>query len=95
MMNPKISVDFDFDELASKISSELVEVIKPLLQAARNPEYVDGQEMARLLSVSKSTLDRLRCESLIPSVKLQNRRLFCPSEVYAALARRAHDQESG
>ena len=95
VMNPKISVDFDFDELVSKITTEVVEVLRPLIQEARVPEYVDGQEMSRLLSVSKSTLDRLRCENLIPSVKLQNRRLFCPSDVYAALAKQADGKEGG
>lgn len=47
---------------------------------------VDGDEMARRLSISRSTLDRMRSDGKIPSVGLNRTVRYDPVAVLAAVS---------
>lgn len=48
---------------------------------------LNKRQAARLLNVSPKTLDRLRAQGLIETVKIGSRALFRPEEVAAYIAR--------
>lgn len=73
------------DDLTATITAAVVEQLKPLLAESTAPLLVDGQEMARLLTVSVNSVDRSRANGTIPSMRIGKRRLYDPHAVVAAL----------
>jgi AraC-like DNA-binding protein len=71
--------------LGEQIIDGVLARIEPLLQQHHAEHAVSREEMAERLDVSLSTLDRLVKQDAIPSFVLNSRRLFSPSEVFAAL----------
>ncbi|KLU05707.1 hypothetical protein RISK_002339 [Rhodopirellula islandica] len=77
------------DELADRVTNSVVEQLRHLIQESSNPILVDSDEMARLASISRPTLDRLRSAQVVPSVLVGRRRLYRPDAVVAALEAQA------
>ncbi|WP_242632299.1 helix-turn-helix domain-containing protein [Rubripirellula amarantea] len=77
--------DTDPDELVAAIAKAVAIALASTLEASREPLIVDGNEMARLASVSSATLDRLRRSGSIPSFLVGSSRRYQPDEVIAAL----------
>lgn len=75
----------DLENLKREICAEICNRIEALL-AMQGPERaVSREKMAELLGVGIATIDRLVRDGVIPSMMPCNRRLFLPSQVYAAL----------
>ncbi|MEM6778212.1 MAG: helix-turn-helix domain-containing protein [Planctomycetota bacterium] len=66
------------------IVNDLVDALRPMLES-RAKELVDGDELARMLSVSRPHIDRLRAAGKIPSVMVGGSRRYRPVEVIEAL----------
>ena len=75
--------DSFFEKLADTIVDRLPKTQPPRTEPA--PILVGADELARLLSISRPFVDRLRAEGRIPSILVGTRRLFDPSDVVAAL----------
>ena len=86
-MSPKATMieAVDAEELVDLVVERVVEEIRPLLEKAPAANGVDAEEMGRLLSVSRSTIDRLASARKIPTLQVGNVRRFNPAAVYAAL----------
>lgn len=94
-MNSLILQGITLDDLVDAISSEVMSRLEPALAKSAAPMLVDGDEMARLASVSRPTIDRLRAADEIPSIPAGRRRLYDPAAVIAALCaqeKRAADE---
>ena len=72
----------DFDPLVKQIVQA---VARELASMKPQPLLVSGDELAELISVSPSTVDRLTREDRIPSVKIGKLRRYNPDAVVAAL----------
>lgn len=77
--------EIDPGMLADGIAAVVVAAIRPMLAEASAPMLVDGDEMARLAGVHRSTLDRAVRDGLIPSVRIGRARRFRPDAVIDAL----------
>ncbi|TWT88006.1 MerR family transcriptional regulator [Neorhodopirellula pilleata] len=78
----------DPEALRAAIVADVVEAITPLLAESTDPLAVGPGEMARRLSISRPTLDRLRAAGVIPSVMAgptERCRRYVPADVLAAL----------
>ena len=75
----------DADDLLGQITDKVVAEIKPLIEAARPPLLVDANEMARLIDVSRATLDRWIVAGIVPSIGDGRLRRFEPAAVIDAL----------
>jgi excisionase family DNA binding protein len=81
---PMISIDPSFiDALADAVANRVPKPQPPQRELA--PILVGADELARLLSISRPFVDRLRAEGRIPSILVGTRRLFDPVDVVAAL----------
>lgn len=76
----------DADALVESIAAAVLDRLRPVLSESHLPMQVDGDEMARLAGVSRTTIDRAVRDNVIPSVMIGRRRLFRPAEVIAAFA---------
>ncbi|QDV81671.1 Helix-turn-helix domain protein [Stieleria magnilauensis] len=76
------------DSFFDKVADRVLQTIRPELYLVTRPELVDADTLARLLSVSRPTVDRLRRDGVIPSIPIGPRcRRFNTSKVIAALER--------
>lgn len=57
----------------------------------RRPQAVEGEEMASIAGISRTSLDRLRKAGKVPSAKVGTRRLYDPDAVMAALMKGQSD----
>lgn len=73
------------DEDTQKIIEGVVQRLLPLIEKQPAPLLVDADELARLLSISRPTVDRLRAANVIPSVGEGRLRRYLPDAVIAAL----------
>ena len=78
-------ISIDPNTLREEIASEVIDALKPIIEQASLPRLVDRQEMATILGISESTLDRLVKDGQIPSKVAGTRRLFEPCAVVASL----------
>ncbi len=77
--------DSFFDEVANRV----VRRIRSELSLNRQPALVNGDTLAELLSISRPTVDRLRRDGIIPSIKLGPRcRRYNVNAVIQTLERR-------
>lgn len=72
-------------DLSAHIAAEVAAEVRAALAETSKPLLVDGQEMARQLGVSINTIDRLRADGTIPSVRLGSRRMYDPGDVMSTL----------
>ncbi|TWU42936.1 Helix-turn-helix domain protein [Novipirellula aureliae] len=86
MANVDITATVSDDDRAL-IVADVVAAIRPMIES-RHTLLVDGDRLAELLGVSRPTIDRLRADSVIPSVLIGRRRLYNPDAVLAALEER-------
>ncbi|MEM7473713.1 MAG: helix-turn-helix domain-containing protein [Planctomycetota bacterium] len=70
----------------SAIVDGVVDAIRPFLET--RPELVDADSIARILSLSRPTIDRLRAEGVIPSIGEGRMRRYDPAAVIEALKSR-------
>lgn len=85
----------DVDSLVASITAAVMKELRPTLSASSSPMLVDGDEMARLASVSPQLIDKLRAAGTIPSVMAGRRRLYQPDAVIDALANEKGGGENG
>ena len=71
--------------LADGIAAAVVAAMRPILAESSRPLLVDGDEMARLAGVSRTTIDRAVRDGIIPSVLVGRARRFRPEAVIDAL----------
>lgn len=86
---PSVTViPVDRDELNEMIRDAVAEALASLSIGQSEPvgTTVDGDEMARRLSISRSTLDRMRSDGKIPSVGLNRTVRYDPVAVLAAVS---------
>ena len=69
------------------IVREVLEGVRQLLED--RPALVDGDRLAKILGISRATIDRLVAAGKLPSIKAGRRRLYCPDECLDALLRLA------
>ena len=81
----QIDLSWLIDPIVEQVTANLRNSIQEAKQDIRAPLLVDGYEMARLLSVSRPTIDRLRATGKIPSVLVGSSRRYLPNDVVAAL----------
>jgi len=75
-------------EFIDALASAVVAKLPPPAPAPPTPLVpllVDIEQLAPLLGVSVSTIERLKREGKIPSITMNSRRLYCPSSVIQAL----------
>ncbi|WP_430453679.1 helix-turn-helix domain-containing protein [Rhodopirellula europaea] len=72
------------DSLVSRIQAAIADVLAE--SRHRPPQLVDGDELARLLSVSSQTVARMRQAGSIPFVEMGRLIRYSPDAVVAALA---------
>lgn len=75
----------DFDALITGFVEAVSQHVAQLLTQAETERVVGREEMAKLLGVGLATIDRSVRDGSIPSMLINSRRLFLPSQVYAAL----------
>jgi excisionase family DNA binding protein len=75
----------ELDEFKRQLGCEVLQAIRDGLATSEAERTVDRSQLAALLNVSVPTIDRMVRQGTIPSLRINNRRLFLPSEVYAAL----------
>ena len=75
----------DTEQLKVDIANEVISMIAPLLNEANEPRLLDRMRMAKRLSISVATLDRLTAANTIPSIIIKSRRLYSPTRVIEAL----------
>lgn len=68
-----------------ELIKEIVKALEPIIEKQSSPRLVDADELARLMSMSRPTIDRLRADRLIPSIGEGRKRRFDPDAVIAAL----------
>lgn len=73
----------DYARLIDRIQQTIVDAI-PSSQSA-SPLLVNSAEMARLLSISKQHLDKMRRKGCIPSTTVGRSRRYSPQQVVEAL----------
>lgn len=79
-----VSVD-DLDTMTAAIIAGVTDHLEKHFHQGRTEQAVGREEMAKLLGVGLATIDRGVRDGSIPSMLLNSRRMFLPSEVYAAL----------
>ncbi len=79
-----ISAD-ELDRWRQQIVQDVVRGVGEVLTLAGTERAVDRKQMADLLGVGIATIDRLVNQGAIPSLVMNSRRAFLPSQVYAAL----------
>lgn len=77
------------DELAEAITAAVVAELRPLIEASAEPLLVNGDEMARLLGISRPHLDRLRAAGVISSIPLGRNRRYDPKVTLGEVKRQA------
>ncbi|TWU54393.1 Helix-turn-helix domain protein [Rubripirellula tenax] len=77
--------DTDRDELIRDTAEAVAQLLRSESASETKPMLVDGDEMARLASISRPTVDRGVRSGLIPSVMIGRARRFRPDAVIAAL----------
>lgn len=75
----------DRESLVADIVAAVMVELKPLIEQAKHPALIDGNELARRVGLSRPTIDRLVKENAIPSRKVGSRRLFDLRSVVEAL----------
>lgn len=65
--------------------------VKQLLEA--RPSLVDGDALAKILGVSRATVDRLVATEKLPSITIGRRRLYRPDECLDALSQMPKNNE--
>ncbi|QDS94892.1 hypothetical protein FF011L_36740 [Roseimaritima multifibrata] len=66
------------------IAQSVTEALRPLIES-RQTLLVDGDRMAKMLSISRPHLDKLRAAGAIPSLLLGHSRRYDPAAVMAAI----------
>lgn len=72
------------DSLVQRIKAAVADVLAD--SQHRPPKLVDGDELARLLSVSRQTVDRMRLAGEIPFIPMGRSIRYAPDAVVAALS---------
>jgi len=85
MTHALILTSDDLDSLATRIADEVCGRIESAIGTANQERVAGREEMAKLLGVGLATLDRSVRDGCIPSMLINSRRLFLPSEVFNAL----------
>ena len=75
------------DDVASKVSTDVVAMLRPMLIEANEPRLVDRKELARSLGISESSVSRLVANGRIPSVSLGQLRRFVIADVIRSLSK--------
>ncbi|MEM9368518.1 MAG: helix-turn-helix domain-containing protein [Planctomycetota bacterium] len=86
-----ITLSLSADDRRELIADLLTE-LEPIIARQASPRLVDADELARLLSLSRPTIDRLRAANVIPSIGDGRMRRYDPDAVIAALS--AHKKEA-
>lgn len=77
--------EVDSESLAELIAAVVAEAMRPVLAEASQPLLVAGDEIARLIGISRATIDRGVRDGTIPSVLIGRARRFRPDAVVKAL----------
>lgn len=85
MTNVVIMSEEQLRQLKNELTSDLLTGVKALFANGVEEQAVGRQKMAEKLGVGIATIDRLVSQGVIPSMLINSRRAFLPSEVFAAL----------
>ncbi|APZ96751.1 helix-turn-helix domain-containing protein [Fuerstiella marisgermanici] len=85
MTNAVIMSEKQLQQLKDELASDILKGVERLLASSSEERAVDRRQMAETLGVGIATIDRLVSQGVIPSMLINSRRAFLPSEVFEAL----------
>ena len=65
--------EIDADQFGTEIATQVLKILEPQIRSSNFSEVLGRTEMAKRLSVSVPTLDRMTADGTIPSAMLRNR----------------------